>query len=426
MASALQQLVDSLSRRLRCAVVIDDPASQVQVYNSQYGAIDPSRTNRILSRSGDPRVSEYFWSFRSPWPEYPIRIPARPDLGVDTRVYMPIRDQEELLGHLWVFDKENGVLEDDLELVFSTAESAALIFNRQQLLFDLERSRERELLRDLMSSDVAMRSHTADDLIGSELFPPRSPVRAMIVQPVHPGDIEPDLAVRQAITRALEYVRGTLTPGYVLNLVRHDHGFMLISSKDPVVRATGVEAIASDLQASLTANLEAMGVDGWRALCGIGDEQASLADAVTSYDQARHAVRVASVAPSFGPVTSWSRLGIYRMLSHFPLEQLASEALHPAVIDLARNEDANSLIRTLETYLDSGCDAKATAAELFVHRGTLYYRLKRIAEITGADIASGEDRLAIHLSLKLGRLTGLFGTDAPGAPTQPAPDRQRA
>src|SRR5690606_19159182 len=140
-----------------------------------------------------------------------------------------------------------------------------------------------------------MRAHTTAELIGSELFPPRSPVRAMIVQPVHAGDIEPDQAVRQAINRALEYVRGTLTPGYVLTLVRHDHGFMLISSGDPVVRATGVEAVAADLQASLTANLEAIGVDGWRALCGVGEEQASLTDAITSYDQARHAVRVASV-----------------------------------------------------------------------------------------------------------------------------------
>ena len=223
----------------------------------------------------------------------------------------------------------------------------------------------------------------------------------------------------------MEYVRGSLTPGYVLNLVRNDHGLMLLSPLDPAVRTNGFEQIARELQSALASNLETLEADDWLVLSGLGDEQPSLAGAVTSYDQARHAVRVASVAPSFGPVTEWSRLGIYRMLSHFPLEQLAAEALHPAVTDLASNEDAQALLRTLETYLDSGCDAKATAASLFIHRGTLYYRLKRIAEITGADITSGEDRLAIHLSLKLGRLTGLFGTDTASVHT-PTPIRQRA
>lgn len=425
MPSALQQLVDSLSRRLRCAVVIDDPNAQQQVYNSQFGGMDTSRKNRILSRAGDPEVAAYFWSFRNPWPQWPIRIPARPDLGVETRVYMPIRHQEELLGHLWVFDNESAVAEYDFELIFSTAESAALILNREQLLFDLERSRERELVRDLLSTAPGLRAQSADDLVGSDYFPPRSPVTAIVVQPMRPGGVEPDQAVRAEIGKALDYVRGSLTPGYVLNLVRNDHGLMLLSPMDPALRTNGASEVAVELQGALAANLEALDAGVWRVLCGAGDEQALLDNAVTSYDQARHAVRVASVAPSFGPITAWSHLGIYRMLSHFPLEQLASEALHPAVTDLARNEDAHALLRTLETYLDSGCDAKATAADLFIHRGTLYYRLKRIAEITGADITSGEDRLAIHLSLKLGRLTGLFGADG-GLVSTPTPVRQRA
>ncbi len=425
MPSALQPLVDSLSRRLRCATVIDDPNSQEQVYNSQFGTWDTSRTNRILSRTGSTETASYFASFRDPWPTWPIRIPARPDLGIDSRVYMPIRHQEELLGHLWVFDPEGEVNEEDFELVFSTAESAALIFNREQLLSDLERSRERELLRDLLSSDRALRAETADDLVGSDFFPPGSPVRALVVQPVGPGDVEPDQNVRGEIGKAMEYVRSTLTPGHVLNLVRNHHGLMLLSPLDPAVRTSGFKQIAGELLNTLAATLEGLEAGKWRVLSGLGDEQPALADAVTSYDQARHAVRVASVAPSFGPVTEWSRLGIYRMLSHFPLEQLASEALHPAVTELATNEDAHALLQTLETYLDSGCDAKATAADLFIHRGTLYYRLKRITEITGADMTSGEDRLAIHLSLKLGRLTGLVGTDS-GFVQLPTPIRQRA
>ena len=51
---------------------------------------------------------------------------------------------------------------------------------------------------------------------------------------------------------------------------------------------------------------------------------------------------------------------------------------------------------------------------LCIHRSTLYYRLKRIADITGTDLNSGLDRFTLHLELKLFRLTSvLLGDDEP-------------
>jgi DNA-binding PucR family transcriptional regulator len=64
------------------------------------------------------------------------------------------------------------------------------------------------------------------------------------------------------------------------------------------------------------------------------------------------------------------------------------------------------LVETLEAYLDLAGDAKATAAALSLHRATLYYRINRIEEITGARLKTGEDRLALHLGLRLARLHG--------------------
>ena len=55
-----------------------------------------------------------------------------------------------------------------------------------------------------------------------------------------------------------------------------------------------------------------------------------------------------------------------------------------------------------------------TSEELCIHRSTLYYRLKRIADITGTDLNSGLDRFTLHLELKLFRLTSvLLGDDEP-------------
>jgi DNA-binding PucR family transcriptional regulator len=68
--------------------------------------------------------------------------------------------------------------------------------------------------------------------------------------------------------------------------------------------------------------------------------------------------------------------------------------------------DAAVLVPTLECYLDLGGDARAAAEALFVHRSSLYGRLHRIEEVARVDLGSGEDRLELHLGLRLWRLGG--------------------
>ena len=65
------------------------------------------------------------------------------------------------------------------------------------------------------------------------------------------------------------------------------------------------------------------------------------------------------------------------------------------------------LLATLETYLDLAGDAQRTATALHLHRTTLYYRLRRAAEILGLDLADGMTRTRLHLELKQLRIADL-------------------
>jgi DNA-binding PucR family transcriptional regulator len=85
----------------------------------------------------------------------------------------------------------------------------------------------------------------------------------------------------------------------------------------------------------------------------------------------------------------------------------AEALLHPGLPQLFAQQASDALVATLETYLDNGCDTKLTAEALFLHRASLYYRLQRIEALTGASLRSGDDRLALHASLKLARLLGI-------------------
>ncbi|MFI9813417.1 helix-turn-helix domain-containing protein [Saccharothrix variisporea] len=110
-----------------------------------------------------------------------------------------------------------------------------------------------------------------------------------------------------------------------------------------------------------------------------------------AYQQAVAAAELSALDPSLPRVARWSELGAYRLLLGAPAGEVLA-GLSP------------TLLSTLEAYLDSGCDARATAAALHLHRTSLYYRLGRIAEVTGRDPADGRARLELHLALKLARL----------------------
>ena len=119
-----------------------------------------------------------------------------------------------------------------------------------------------------------------------------------------------------------------------------------------------------------------------------------VADLPAQWAQARAAARVAAAVAHLSPVAHWAELGAWRAVS-----ELAGP--DPVVLPLLADR---VLAETAEVFLDCAGSASRAAAALQVHRQTLYYRLARIEELTGLDLADGEARLLLHTSLKAARL----------------------
>lgn len=134
-------------------------------------------------------------------------------------------------------------------------------------------------------------------------------------------------------------------------------------------------------------------VDALSGPVGVGEAIDDLGDAPRSH---RHAL--AALAVAGGAVSRWDDLRAQRLLSALPPSALGD--LPEGVLALLENEQ---LSHTLETYLDLAGDVKRTAAELWLHRTSLYYRLRRIEEIAGVDLNRGEDRLLCHVALRLAK-----------------------
>ena len=106
----------------------------------------------------------------------------------------------------------------------------------------------------------------------------------------------------------------------------------------------------------------------------------------------------------------WTELSADALLAQFPRDLWADALLPAGVARLLADPAASTLLPTLSTFLDCAGEAQRTAAQLRIHRTTLYYRLSRIEQISGLSLRDGRDRLLAHLAL---RFHHLYGTPRP-------------
>ena len=132
---------------------------------------------------------------------------------------------------------------------------------------------------------------------------------------------------------------------------------------------------------------------------GLATPRSGLAELGTAWREASAAARAALAEARLGPVAQWASIGPFRLLTALPPDVARDPAVHALLFPAHRE-----LARTAEIYLDCAGQAARAAAELGIHRQTLYYRLSRIEKLTGLDLDDGEDRLLLHMALKGARL----------------------
>lgn len=398
MLADLQALAEGLASRLDRGVAIDDPNFRLIVHTAHHGPVDTTRLESILRLKPPPEVLRYLQSLHFERMRGEVtRLNAVESLGLLARVLAPVRTDGQLFGFLSLIDADESLTEEDLAVVAEVARSAGTIMERDSLVDELRAGRERELLRDVLSPDPALRAGAAEELAGvEEGF--SGPLRALVVRTptarIPPGR-DLSVTVEAALDRA---VRRTMTRR-CLYLSRSSHGLVVIPTEGLGTRE--LDRLAREAVREVATALDAD--EGVRS--GLGDSVTETADLVHSYDQAQFALRVAEKVTDDEHL-AWSQLGVYRTLVHLPLESPIEELAPPELLRLRDAGGGEDLVRTVEVYLDEAGDPRRTVARLTIHRTSLYYRLHRFVELTDLDLRDGEERLAVHLGLKLLRLRG--------------------
>ncbi|MDF2711012.1 PucR family transcriptional regulator [Nonomuraea muscovyensis] len=380
----LQRLVDELAARLGRPLLLEDRLQRVVVYSEQSGAMDDIRRDSILRRRTTQEVRQWLGAAGIHEAVAPLRTPGAAHLGLLPRVCVPVRHEAGLLGFLWFIDTGPAMSRAQVAEAAAAAPALALALFHESLATGLASHRELEAVTGLMLGE----HDAARQLIEAGAFPQAQPVTVLVARPLA---AEPDDALRLALEQGLLALRRRLSGHHPLHLVRYDHAVLLAAP--PAGAPAAGSALAEEVHAAMSVPVAV----------GIGRSRPALAAAAESYAEARHAAEVAARVPGLGRSVAWARLGVYRMLTHLPHHDL-----HPGLEPLLADEQHLPLLETLETYLDLAGSAGATSRALRLHRTSLYYRLQRVEELARTDLKDGGERLALHLSLKLARLSGRY------------------
>jgi purine catabolism regulator len=75
-------------------------------------------------------------------------------------------------------------------------------------------------------------------------------------------------------------------------------------------------------------------------------------------------------------------------------------------IESGEGHYGGELMRSLEAFIECNGQWEAAARRLYCHRHTLRYRIRKIEELTGRDLASARDRIEFWLALRGRELVG--------------------
>ncbi|GGX21171.1 transcriptional regulator [Streptomyces malachitofuscus] len=387
-----QELVDEISELLGAPATLENRDFELiafGAYDSEGdldpSALDPVRTRSILTRRSTAAVRTWFEGFGITRATGPVRIPRTPEAGVHRgRICLPVRHRSVVLGYVWLLDYAPGPSQQQLDAAMRvTARIGALLADEAQHGADLTRelravlTAERGWQRDMAVAELRTAlGNRADGL---------HTVVCVAPWPSADPDDAPSVRTVPGATALCTLPWGAT--GLSLALLLR-------------LRSTDVLAPATTAASRLLERARDGGRGGRPPVAaGIAAPRAGLTDLGTAWEEASASARAALAEPRLGPVARWASIGPFRLLT-----ALSPGAAHDPAVSPLLSPAQTELARTAEIYLDCAGQAGRTAAELGIHRQTLYYRLSRIEQLTGLDLDDGEDRLLLHMALKAHRL----------------------
>ncbi|MFB7861248.1 PucR family transcriptional regulator [Streptomyces sp. NPDC056069] len=296
------------------------------------------------------------------------------------RLITLVRPHGEILGVLALVDALGEADEHTVFALEHAAASLALELAHLRNLAEVELRLHRELVDDLLAGTDAASAYARSEAVGHDLH------RSHYVVVVEWSNRTADDSFARTVSRAASAV------GMHSLLTRRSGHVVLVADDRPHARALH-EALARETGTQSGA-------------IGVSAPSDSVPDIPHRYQEAQRALEVRLSSRERYGTTFFDELGLYRILGpgadHQELETFVHEWLGQ-LIDYDSRHRA-TLVETLSRYFDCGGNYDEAAASLAIHRSTLRYRLQRIREISGNDLANVEDRLNLQVATRVWKI----------------------
>jgi sugar diacid utilization regulator len=135
---------------------------------------------------------------------------------------------------------------------------------------------------------------------------------------------------------------------------------------------------------------------------GVGNSVSSIKELSDSYKQAKAAIDISRQLPDIESVIFYSDLGIYRLLHLIPDNIELRQYINMVLPNL--NNCDQSLLDTLEVFIENQKSLIAAAKQLYIHPNTVKYRIQKAKEIWGPSILEDGRCIDTLITIKLSKM----------------------
>jgi hypothetical protein len=375
----LQVIAEQLADALERSVIIDDAALRPVAVSAQTGLVDANRIEAVLQRRTTARHRQMLSERGIFKAREPVPIPA-PEPGSLPRLCLPLAHRDQLLGFLWLID-EPPLTAAQVQRAQAAAAQATRLLEQRAARQTAEFGSFAGLADALLRADERDRAAAARELTDEAALtgpPPYALALIRYLAEAPAGDLP----------RVAGDLRRRAAPGSFVLATPGQHELMAVTTRDA----------AGPLRDAVRA------VAGPPLVIGSAGAAGALEAVHAELDNARYAAEVAAAVPAFGRAADWGELGSYAVFQYLPRDQAAPERICRGITALL-TERTGMYEATIRAYLDCGANVQQAAALLHIHRTTLYWRLARVTDLLAVDLSRGDDRLKLHLALKLAELS---------------------
>jgi len=391
----LESLADTISEVLNCPVTIEDANHRLLAYSSHEPGIDPARMATIVGRRVPEKVLNGLWQAgvipRLLKSEEPIRISPIDDVGLGNRIAISIRNQDEVLGYIWLLEVDQHLD----EAAFEQLKKAAKAAKTKLLQFKAHKQKEEQghqeffwqLLTGYLKSTKSIKEKAGK-------LPIQLPSQFQVLV------FQFHQKIDEALNKQIQYIMTTLQRIRIVSYVmdREQLILLLAASSGQSYR----ELLQEFIIVFTTQMRERFKVTPIEAACG-SIYQEDYAKVESSYQEALLVLKLKKNYPQeLKNVYHFDHVGFYLYLPWIEERRKGENRINPHLLALKEYDQANgtSLYQTLEVFLGLDCNAKETAETLHVHINTLNYRIKRIEEISQIDIKNMDQKVSLYLDIK--------------------------